>query len=1001
MLLFAGRDAFAAKIYVTYPDQKVAGQGTGGCSLQEAIYSSVLHDTLDGVHGIAIVSTDPDGFVTTDCVKGDGDDTIVLPTKGTMTMNADVSWDAYNSFGPTATPLIYSTITIEGNGATILAQYSVDVRHFRLFAVGAASVKTPNGTAAGTGSLTVKNVTIKGFHVKGGDGNNGGGGGLGAGGAIYVGKASADSVPALTVENSTFTANLANGGNAGTLGCGGAAGGGGGIGGDGGCGGGGEGGGGGGGARGKGGNATDGGSGGGGTVFDGASGAIGSNVGGPGGYLCGGNGGDASDAGNDGHSAAANCPGGGGGGSGPAYGPPLLPGESLSGGNGSYGGGGGGSEGFSKDGNGGNGGFGGGGGAGSNDGGNGGFGAGGGQGGHPLLSQGPGKGGAFGGDAIEEQGGAGGALGGAIFNDRGTVIVRNSTFANNAVAHGTTPVIFCGTVGGCVQAGQGGDGGGAIFSRDGNLTIENSTFSDNQSTGSGGAIVDYADSSDNLTFTLNNTIIAGNGANECFFTGNVLPQGAANLITHNGVGGQTFGSCPNPDVTADPQLGLLQNNGGFTPTMAIPFGSVAMSAADPSTSLPTDQRGEDRPQANGFDIGAYEVCRRSLGEMIVPFACSETTFKDTTTSPLTIGASTSGGTVSPAPGTYDEPQDTVVVLSATPDAGYYLKNWTGNVAAPTSLTTTIVIGDQAQSVMANFQLHDFTLAASPTAFTVPVGASTLTSSLTAAALGDFADSIGLTATGQPAGVKVALSANPLKPVVGTPAGSTLTITVGPSVVPQSFTETITGNSTGVSGPLSHPVQLNVTFVMTAAALVNIITQDLALGCVANAGVAQSLIAKVNALQMLASGGQKQGAANVLAAFQYEVMALTGGQIAAACTDPVGGNQFSAGQSLIADAQALQAALGTQVKGNAVLGFVLNAGGAAQGVTVNLMSSPKSVIGTAVTDAAGFYYCPGTSGLAVGADYSVTLALKGSAKSAPSQTFTWTGTTTVLKTLMLN
>src|SRR5512142_1782398 len=114
--------ASAARIYVT---TETPGIGTGACSLQEAIYSSVLHDTLDGTHGIAIDATDPDHFVTTGCVLGDGNDTIVLPTKGTIQLQGElqpygyVDGDAYNPYGPTATPLIFSSITIEGNGARL------------------------------------------------------------------------------------------------------------------------------------------------------------------------------------------------------------------------------------------------------------------------------------------------------------------------------------------------------------------------------------------------------------------------------------------------------------------------------------------------------------------------------------------------------------------------------------------------------------------------------------------------------------------------------------------------------------------------------------------------------------------------------------------------------------------------------------------------------------------------------------------------------------------
>src|SRR5437899_2875281 len=81
-----------ARIYVTTTTQKIGGIGTGGCSLQEAIYSSVLHNSLDGgAHGIAIDATDPDHFITTECVMGTGNgDTIVLPTGGVLNLNTYV-----------------------------------------------------------------------------------------------------------------------------------------------------------------------------------------------------------------------------------------------------------------------------------------------------------------------------------------------------------------------------------------------------------------------------------------------------------------------------------------------------------------------------------------------------------------------------------------------------------------------------------------------------------------------------------------------------------------------------------------------------------------------------------------------------------------------------------------------------------------------------------------------------------------------------------------------
>lgn len=146
------------------------------------------------------------------------------------------------------------------------------------------------------------------------------------------------------------------------------------------------------------------------------------------------------------------------------------------------------------------------------------------------------------------------------------------------------------------------------------MEITDSTFSGNQSTGSGAAIVAYGDDLPGVVypganiFILNNTIIANNGANECFFTGTMNVGGIGNLIMNNGVGTGPFSPCPGVVSRSDPQLLALQlNSPGNTPTMAIFPSSPAFNSADPATSLPTDQRGVARPQLGGFDIGAFEA----------------------------------------------------------------------------------------------------------------------------------------------------------------------------------------------------------------------------------------------------------------------------------------------------------------------------------------------------------------------------------------------------------
>ena len=558
------------------------GQTNNQCSLQEAIYAAELKSN------IAISSTNPDTFYGSGCVAGTGlGDIIALPAGGVFSFDHFWDGDGHNIYGPTATPILNTRVTIEGNGATL--QWT-GTGNSRLFAIG--TVKNDPKLGSGTGDLTLKNVYIKGFHVKGGDGGDGGGGGgLGAGGAIF-------NAGTLVVEYSTFENNGAVGGNGtGNSSIGNAAGGGG-MSGNGGRGCNGSAGGGGG-ARGDGGNNPCsgyryGGSGGGGTVLSGQDGQW--EIAASGGFECGG---DSGSIDNDGHDA--KCDGGGGGGA-AAQGFACELFCYGNGGQGKFGGGGGGGQG-----NGGNGGFGGGGGSGYDatfrvSGGNGGFGGGGGAAttyGARFMS--PGEGGPFGGRADNAQGGGGGALGGAIFNQGLTFIVRNSTFFNNYVARGN---------GGGVSADNGADAGGAIFSLDAPLIVTNSTFSGNQSTGSGGAIVVYSDQYIAYDFNLSNTIIANNGANECFSTGpgTAFPNGSAgNLIMHNGSGGK-FGACPGVVTSGDPQLQPLQlNSPGNTPTMAISSTSPALNAADPGSSLPFDQRGVPRPQLGTYDIGAYEL----------------------------------------------------------------------------------------------------------------------------------------------------------------------------------------------------------------------------------------------------------------------------------------------------------------------------------------------------------------------------------------------------------
>jgi List-Bact-rpt repeat protein len=673
--------ASGAVIHVTTTEQKISS--SGGCSLQEAIYSADFDNNvaIAGYNGSTPIE------VVTQCVPGSGPDIIVLPAGARFQMSKIVD-DAINPTGPAATPIITSDVTVLGYGATL---ERIGTRNLRLFAVGP------------TGHLTIRKAYVRGFRAQGGDGGatvkgwderlyvvGGGGGGMGAGGAIYVMGG------VLVIEASTFEGNVAQGGQGGLDG----GGGGGGMGGSGGPGsvasGGG---GGGGGARGNGGGGAVDGGGGGGTESSGQGGATRK-----GGFDCGGDGGSASD-GHDGR-----CMGGGGGGGGDdfTYEPIFF---AKNGGAGQYGGGGGGGADHGN-GGGGRGGFGGGGGAAhinfafcdAADGGDGGFGAGGGGGGESFtcFDGNGGKGGFFGGGGGDGSGGGGGGagLGGAIFNQSGTVDIRNSTFTNNFVNGGFS-----------ASSQDGSGGGGAIFSVNGSLTVLNSTISGNFGNFGGGIMVVQDSASAPTSFVLENTILANNGEYVCAITGSSIGVAfAGNLIENNTPdgsekNGHTFVGCQGVVSTANPQLGPLQYNQGATPTMAIGSTSPARNAADPTTSLSVDQRKQPRPANGGYDIGAFELCLEGFGNLeheCLILAGIEDPGGSNQAVQLTILAQPPGsGTTIPASGLHDVPKDSVVALNATPSAGFRFTSWSENTTNPLDPSTTVVMGGP-QTVTATF-----------------------------------------------------------------------------------------------------------------------------------------------------------------------------------------------------------------------------------------------------------------------------------------------------------
>lgn len=192
-------------------------------------------------------------------------------------------------------------------------------------------------------------------------------------------------------------------------------------------------------------------------------------------------------------------------------------------------------------------------------------------------------------------------FGGAVQNVQGgsTIITRCTISGNNDSVYlgGGTMLLLNSTVSGNV----GYRVAGGINSFGGAMQIINSTISHNSgnNTAAGGIVSDG-------NLTLAHSIVAYNSSADC---GNVVTSLGYNLDSDGSCGLTGTG-----DLTADPLLGPLQNNGGQTPTHALLPGSPAIDAIPPSVCLSArDQRNVPRPQdGNGdnipaCDAGAFEL----------------------------------------------------------------------------------------------------------------------------------------------------------------------------------------------------------------------------------------------------------------------------------------------------------------------------------------------------------------------------------------------------------
>lgn len=296
--------------------------------------------------------------------------------------------------------------------------------------------------------------------------------------------------------------------------------------------------------------------------------------------------------------------------------------------------------------------------------------------------------------------------GGLVLTGMGELV--NCTFYRNSAVGGSGGD---GGTGG-FQGGNGGNGGNAFggsahFTGEG--TIQNCTFSTGGVyPGTNGAAGDgsYVGVAGSLGLACGGNL-ANSGLNSLNLANSILSSaigssntfgaflnGGYNLSTDNSPATLPSGS----KYRTTTQLGLvaLANNGGPTPTMAIPINSIAVDAI--SIDAPTtDQRGVLRPQGGGYDIGAFEYTQRPT----ISTQPASQTVNEGATVTFTVGTSFSDPSIVyqwllDGSELMDETNSTLRITDvAVTDTGVYsviLSNLLGSVTSSNAVLTVISEG---------------------------------------------------------------------------------------------------------------------------------------------------------------------------------------------------------------------------------------------------------------------------------------------------------------------
>jgi hypothetical protein len=355
--------------------------------------------------------------------------------------------------------------------------------------------------------------------------------------------------------------------------------------------------------------------------------------------------------------------------------------------------------------------------------------------------------------------------GGGVFVSAGSVTITNCTFSSNEVTGGSGG----GAQFSCNQPGGTAHGGGLVTDT-GVAALVNCTFTSNRVVGGAAGLFigcipgptgeahggGFANQSG--TLSLLNVLIAGNTATTSSTPsdgfGSVSSQGHNLIGSTNEISGLVASDLQN----VSPNLGPLQDNGGFAPTHGLQPNSPAIDAGASAGAPSLDQRGVTRPQGDGTDIGAFESQRASVlvddhfvvSGPVTAFAAAQVTLQTTFTSetllytldgsepspesmlytgPFTLTNSATiraiaysadfsqsqqsasiqivivprylltltmvgQGTVAADPAGGSYPSNTVVNLTATPAAGWIFSQWSGDIAAANPAVSVTMDGNK-------------------------------------------------------------------------------------------------------------------------------------------------------------------------------------------------------------------------------------------------------------------------------------------------------------------